>query len=497
MALLAGLCAALTAACVLLFATRSRGAGLDDVNALFANDEVREALLAKLIQGTPAGLDSHPDAEVAYLNLPGEATSSTLGHAVDVNPMGMRERPYALPKPPGTLRVVVLGDSYVFGWGVAAEERLGVHLEAALREGASDLSGEVECLHLAVASWNVVAECAWLLRQLEALRPDLVLHVTAENDLSETAGVRGFGGMSTFVPARRAEADSRIHSGAPRKLGVQGTNFLAFGLDHESRTRLDEAAGWIRRVQDAVREQGGEYVLIANWDYLGGVLARHWEGLVPEERFLFLPSTFVAAPELRISRDDRHWSAEGHARLARMLYGYAAARGLVPGAALAVDSGQAREAEAFFAEGRADAEGMAGDDRGGDLGRLLTAVDLDAIDPAEALQVHGGIDVEGRVSPYASVLLRRGDATRIEVEAEDVSLLALRGARVEVFVEEHSVGTLELGRGAPLALDAALPEDVQDRDFLSVRFRSSDYIYAGDDLRRCISFRLRRVALVP
>ena len=69
-------------------------------------------------------------------------------------------------------RVVLLGDSFVFGYKTDQEDRLGVFLRRYLRERASDTAAEVECLHVAISSWNVQAECAYVRRQLGALRPE-------------------------------------------------------------------------------------------------------------------------------------------------------------------------------------------------------------------------------------------------------------------------------------------------------------------------------------
>ena len=493
-ACLSGVCAALLLACALL-AARRRPA-LDDPAALLADPALRAAVVERMIASTPSGFDSHPDPDVGYVLLAGEGTRQTLGHAVDASALGLRERSYALPKPPGTLRVVLLGDSYVFGWGVEAGERLGSVLEAELRERAPAFEGEIECLHLAVPSWNAAAECAFALRQLEALRPDLLVQVTVENDLDDNAGVRGFGAMSTDSPAHRDRADGRIHSGAPRALGAPASNLLAFGLDHESRSRLDEAARWFARLSSAVEEQGGRYLLVGNWDVLNGVLSRELEGRLPASRLVFLPAAFVEDQALRVSREDRHWSAAGHRELARMLLGHALAQGLVPALGLPPDPDLEREAASFFEAGRTDAE--RGARQGLDLAEgLLTELDFTTVDPAEAAQVHGGVDGEGRAAPYASLLLRRGAGTRLVVEGENISSLVLRGASVQVFADELALGELALGTPEPLVLDAALPPEVLARPFVSIRFVSTDYTYVGEDLRHCVAFRLKRVALVP
>lgn len=50
----------------------------------------------------------------------------------EMNSLGFRDRDYAIPRPPGTLRIVCLGDSLGFGYGVAVDEVVSERLEASL-----------------------------------------------------------------------------------------------------------------------------------------------------------------------------------------------------------------------------------------------------------------------------------------------------------------------------------------------------------------------------
>lgn len=56
----------------------------------------------------------------------------TWGHRVRFNRAGFREREFAMPKPPGVYRIVVLGDSLTWGAGLGEEERYSSQLEARL-----------------------------------------------------------------------------------------------------------------------------------------------------------------------------------------------------------------------------------------------------------------------------------------------------------------------------------------------------------------------------
>src|SRR6185503_13428629 len=151
-AALLGVVLALSVACGILARLRlantsgAAGTSLDD-------PEVRRELVTRLVAETDALNDSHPDADVARVLAP---SSRHRFEGVDVatNRVGMRERDYAIPKPAGLVRVVVLGDSFVFGIKCEPQERLGGQLERLLREGRGPGAPDVEVLSLGVSSWN-------------------------------------------------------------------------------------------------------------------------------------------------------------------------------------------------------------------------------------------------------------------------------------------------------------------------------------------------------
>jgi hypothetical protein len=77
---------------------------------------------------------------------------------VQVNQAGFRDRARALEKPAGVRRVLALGDSFTFGWGVDAEAQYWRVLESRLARRC----GTVEVLAAGVPSWGIENELAWL-----------------------------------------------------------------------------------------------------------------------------------------------------------------------------------------------------------------------------------------------------------------------------------------------------------------------------------------------
>jgi len=119
------------------------------------------------------------DATKGWFHQPGATGRSDLGGPdrgeVRINGLGLRGRETSLAKPPGTRRVVVLGDSFVFGVGVD-EEHLFTSRLAAL------LGPAVEVLNLGVSGYSTDQEYILFQELGPRLGPDLVILVVCDND---------------------------------------------------------------------------------------------------------------------------------------------------------------------------------------------------------------------------------------------------------------------------------------------------------------------------
>lgn len=105
------------------------------------------------------------------------------GIPVDINSHGLRGPETTYAKPPGTFRILSLGDSVTMGWGVREEATYGRQLEEMLNEqSGGDLRYEV--INAGVPGWNLENALAYL--QGEGLKydPDLILlDLTLANDI--------------------------------------------------------------------------------------------------------------------------------------------------------------------------------------------------------------------------------------------------------------------------------------------------------------------------
>ena len=102
------------------------------------------------------------------------------------NSRGLRERDLPLQKPPGTRRVVVLGDSVTFGAGVKDDEPFPRLLEAAVNAGGA---GPIQTVNTGVVGYNTVQEQARLERAGLPYQPDVVVLTFVVNDLLETFSI--------------------------------------------------------------------------------------------------------------------------------------------------------------------------------------------------------------------------------------------------------------------------------------------------------------------
>jgi len=146
---------------------------LDEVVARQAPTPGRELTLADLIRPSADDL-------IVYGLRPG-AQGRFLGQPVAINSLGMRDGERALERRPGTFRIVGLGDSHMFGWGVRGDETFLALLEKRLAQHFAGRS--FEAWNLAVPGYNSVQEVETFATKAPAIGPDLVIVNWVGNDM--------------------------------------------------------------------------------------------------------------------------------------------------------------------------------------------------------------------------------------------------------------------------------------------------------------------------
>jgi lysophospholipase L1-like esterase len=103
---------------------------------------------------------------------------------VTYNDRGLRDHPI-LPKAEGEFRILALGDSVTFGWGVPQHQIFTSRLEELL---PSRLQRPVRVINSGVGAYNTVQEVTYFKREGITLQPDLVLLPYVTNDIEENKG---------------------------------------------------------------------------------------------------------------------------------------------------------------------------------------------------------------------------------------------------------------------------------------------------------------------
>jgi lysophospholipase L1-like esterase len=131
-----------------------------------------------------------PDPELGWTHRP-ETTDTYWGMRFRINAQGLRGPERTRPKPEGTRRVLVLGDSVVFGLGLEDDADT---LPARLERELAGAPGTIECVNAGVCGWSPWQALRWLERGGAAFEPDLVVLGFVLNDLTERFRLARFGG---------------------------------------------------------------------------------------------------------------------------------------------------------------------------------------------------------------------------------------------------------------------------------------------------------------
>ncbi len=112
--------------------------------------------------------------------IPGVTTVAGCRYAA--NALGFRDEETTAARPPGTVRIVVLGDSVTFGWGVEVEQRFTDIVEARLAARAES-GPRPQILNLALPGYEATHQYLVFERKALALQPDVVLFIFNFNDV--------------------------------------------------------------------------------------------------------------------------------------------------------------------------------------------------------------------------------------------------------------------------------------------------------------------------
>ncbi|HXM20892.1 MAG TPA: SGNH/GDSL hydrolase family protein [Terriglobales bacterium] len=122
-----------------------------------------------------------PNPKLSFAHQP-NGHAFLMGVDVRINSQGLRDYEYSLTKPAGVYRIMLLGDSTTFGWGVPLNETTAKILERNLNAKHIPGYDHVEVLNAGVGNYDTVQEVTYFKTRGRAFRPDLVVLVYFIND---------------------------------------------------------------------------------------------------------------------------------------------------------------------------------------------------------------------------------------------------------------------------------------------------------------------------
>lgn len=131
-----------------------------------------------------------PDATRGYALRPNmEGWYRKEGEAyIKINSDGLRDREHAKTKPPDTIRIALIGDSYPEAFPVALEDSFWAVMEERLRACGAFVGKKIEVINFGVSGYSTAQELIALREQAWAYSPDIVmLAVTTNNDISDNS----------------------------------------------------------------------------------------------------------------------------------------------------------------------------------------------------------------------------------------------------------------------------------------------------------------------
>lgn len=250
------------------------------------------------------GWSYRPDAQVRHV-------SAEFDVEIAINSHGFRDSPWPA-RAEGRKLLLVLGDSFAFGWGVEAQQRASSLLAEALP--AWDVR------NAAVSGYGTDQQLLLLRKLQPELRPDAVLVLFCPNDLDESAVSLAYGHRKPWF--KQGEGGVLVACGQPvPQPWIESFSHLAQAIgkqlsDRGRANRPRDAAGEWSLVLGLFQEMtsaaaGAPLILLSATDELAAFAAERPGVWHVDERPLLAPLGASANYPV-----DGHWKAAGHAAVA-------------------------------------------------------------------------------------------------------------------------------------------------------------------------------------
>lgn len=200
-----------------------------------------------------------PVEAIGHEHLPNR-TEKLMGVNLSTNSIGLRNREITPTPPPGTFRILALGDSLTLGWGVRFEDSFTVQLEKRLKSSPPPGYHEVEVINAGVGNYNTSQEVAYYLEHGASLKPHLVLVFYFVNDAEPTP-------RRTNSVLRHSALAALLFGrieGVLRRFGFRGGTALSYyeGLYTGRYPGWEGTRNALRTLAGATRESGTALLLV-------------------------------------------------------------------------------------------------------------------------------------------------------------------------------------------------------------------------------------------
>ncbi len=205
------------------------------------------------------------DADLGWSNRPNLRITSLYGPGVafSTNQRGFRGRlELDLPIPPGTRRVICLGDSFTMGYGVADDQSYPSQLQ--------ELCGGIQVVNMGQGGYGLDQDYLWYKRDGEPLAADVLVVAVIAEDFYRMGSNRFIGYAK---PSLEAKDGKLIVRGVPvpRSWGLRGPAWQV-GAFAES-LAMGRLALWLRTGSASQQPQDAFYGVVADSVYNAAELA--------------------------------------------------------------------------------------------------------------------------------------------------------------------------------------------------------------------------------
>lgn len=300
------------------------------------------------------------DKDLALRQVPGlrgHKRTAEFATEIAINSRGLRDKDYPYAKPQGSRRILCLGDSFTFGYGVEADQTFADVLERALNTDGED-DGTWEVINAGVPGTGTAHQLAYFSLEGYKYDPDFVLlSFCGKNDFSDNVKH----GIYSLSNGRLVKHDARLSSvgrirrsieALPGYRGIMTRSRLMMFVGHRLTSWIsvrrpsgpqDPAAAAAQKqeaynltralilgLRDLCLARGCQLVITVVPESDGGDMRDEVAQLVADVRaegvaYLDLRSVFDGGTEPATNyfyAVDKHWNVSGHLLVAEALHGF-------------------------------------------------------------------------------------------------------------------------------------------------------------------------------